>query len=81
MADVTGLLMIPKKGKGAKSPYPESEDMPEDDTGMAPESDEPTMGSAKSMAAEDALAAFEAKDAEALSDALTRHYEACASGE
>lgn len=79
MADVTGLLMIPKK-KDGKSPYPDSGegDLPGD---APPVTDDPSMGGAKMMAAEDAMAAFESKDVEALNDALTRHYEACASGE
>ena len=70
MADVTGLLMMPKgKSKG-----------PLDDLGDEPEAteEEPSMGKAKLMAAEDALDAFKSGDAQALSDALTRHYEACA---
>ena len=36
------------------------------------------MASAKMTAAEDAMAAFKSGDATALSDALTRHYDACA---
>jgi hypothetical protein len=38
------------------------------------------MESAKMTAAEDAMAAFKSGDATALSDALTRHYDACAGG-
>lgn len=69
MAD--GLLALIGKPKGGAP----GEEMPED---APPDTGEPSMDAAKTMAAEDALAAFESGDAEALSDALTRHYEACA---
>lgn len=71
MAD--GLLALIGKPKGG----PPAEDMGDDEM-LPPEEGEPSMDAAKTMAAEDALAAFESGDAEALSDALTRHYEACA---
>lgn len=52
--------------------------------GASEDSEEPDMGdeggteSAKMTAAEDAMAAFKSGDATALSDALSRHYDACA---
>ncbi len=71
MAD--GLLALIGKPKGGPPG-----DEPDGDEMLPPEDGEPSMDAAKTMAAEDALAALESGDAEALSDALTRHYEACA---
>ena len=53
-----------------KGPAEEGEEMDPDDGG--------DMESVKMSAAEDAMAAFKAGDSTALSDALTRHYDACA---
>lgn len=61
-----GLLAIFGKPKG-------SEDGPGEDSDDAGD-----MESAKMTAAEDAMSAFEAKDVGMLSEALQRHYEACA---
>lgn len=59
---------------GAKGPPEEGEDVPLDDE----ETDE---GSDSVAFAEDLLAAFEAKDAVAIDDALKAHYEACRASE
>ncbi len=53
------------KGPAEEGEEPESDDMGDD------------MGSVKMSAAEDAIAALKSGDATALSDALTRHYDAC----
>lgn len=67
MAKGAALLMALGKPKGGSEMDP-------------PEGESDGMGGAKMTAAEDALAAFKSGDASALSDALTRHYDACAMG-
>ena len=65
-----GGALLAFLGKPKGEPGGDGEDMAEDDDGG--------MASAKMTAAEDAMAAFKSGDATALSDALTRHYDACA---
>ncbi len=66
------LLAFLGKPKGPAEEGEETE-MPDEDMGG-------DMESVKMSAAEDAMAAFKSGDATALSDALTRHYDACAGG-
>lgn len=67
MKDGKGGALLAFLGK-PKGPAEEGEDM----------GDEGGTESAKMTAAEDAMAAFKSGDATALSDALSRHYDACA---
>lgn len=65
-----GGALLAFLGKPKGSAEEGDEDMPETEPGG-------DMESVKMSAAEDAIAALKSGDATALSDALTRHYDAC----
>jgi hypothetical protein len=65
-------------GKGILSALAEGVDL--DDAELETDEEGDAGADMRRVAAEDAIAAIKARDAEALDDALGRHYEACAKG-